>query len=101
MDRMKERRKDIRIPLGCRVGIKPAGASTPIVGACTEIGVGGMTIEVLYVPQMDEVFDVAVLPAEQGGAYTPLHARVRVRRCHALDEAGLYEIGLEIIEVIK
>jgi len=26
---------------------------------------------------------------------------VRVRRCHGLPEGGLYEMGVEIVEVIK
>jgi hypothetical protein len=30
----------------------------------------------------------------------PLHARVRVRRCHGLD-GGLYEMGVEIVDVIR
>jgi hypothetical protein len=50
---------------------------------------------------MDEVFEVAVLPADSGGTYMPLHARVRVRRCHGLEQAGVYEMGVEIIEIIR
>ena len=36
-----------------------------------------------------------------GGAWQALHARVRVRRCHGLPEGGLYEMGVEIVDVIK
>jgi hypothetical protein len=101
MDRMTERRRDRRIPLGTRVGIKLPGNASAIVGTCIELGVGGMTIHSSHVPRMDEVFEVAVLPPEQGGAYMPLHARVQVRRCDGLEEAGVYEMGVEIIEIIK
>ena len=101
MDRMTERRRDRRIPLGCKVGIKLKGASALVVGTCVELGVGGMTIHSTHVPQMDEVFEIAVLPPEPGGAWQALHARVRVRRCHGLPEGGLYEMGVEIIDVIK
>ena len=31
----------------------------------------------------------------------PLHARVRVRRCHGLEQAGIYEMGVEILEIIR
>ncbi len=101
MDRMTERRRDRRIPLGTKVGIKLPGNASAIVGTCIELGVGGMTIHSSHIPRMDEVFEVAVLPPEQGGAYMPLHARVRVRRCDGLEQAGLYEMGVEIIEVIR
>jgi hypothetical protein len=87
MDRMTERRRDRRIPLGCKVGIRFEGQSALVIGTCVELSVGGMTI--------------AVLPPEPGGAYQPLHARVRVRRCHGLPQPGLYAMGVEIIEVIK
>ena len=100
MDRMTERRRDRRIPLGCKVGIKLAGAA-PVVGTCVELSVGGMTIDSTHVPRMDEVFEIAVLPPEPGGHYQPLHARVRVRRCHGLAQAGIYAMGVEIVEVIR
>lgn len=101
MDRMTERRKERRIPLGCKVGIRPYGGGPTVVGTCVELGVGGMTIHSSHVPRMEEVFEVAVLPPESGGTYMPLHARVRVRRCHGLEQAGLYEMGVEIIEIIR
>lgn len=101
MDRMTERRKERRIPLGCKVGIKLAGVAAPVVGDCVELGVGGMTIHSRHVPRMDEVFEVAVLPPENGKPFMPLHARVRVRRCHGLEQAGIYEMGVEILEIIR
>lgn len=101
MDRMTERRRDRRIPLGCKVGIKLAHQAQPVVGTCVDLSVGGLTIRSTHVPQMDEVFEIAVLPPEPGGRFLPLHARVRVRRCHGLEEAGLYEMGVEIVDIIK
>ncbi len=101
MDRMTERRRDRRIPLGCKVGIKLEDAAAPVVGTCVELSVGGLTIHSTHIPRMDEVFEIAVLPPEPGGSFLPLHARVRVRRCHALGQAGLYAMGVEIVEVIK
>ncbi|MDD3352790.1 PilZ domain-containing protein [Zoogloea sp.] len=101
MGRMTERRRDRRIPLGCKVGLKFRGHAAPVVGDCIELSVSGMTIHSRHVPQMDEVFEVAVLPPEHGGPFQPLHARVRVRRCHNLGPSGLYEMGVEIIEIIR
>ena len=101
MDRMTERRRDRRIPLGCKVGIKLKNVAALIVGTCVELSVGGMTIRSAHVPCMDEIFEIAVLPPEPGGVYQPLHARVQVRRCHGLAQAGLYEMGVEIVEIIK
>ena len=101
MDRMTERRRDRRIPLGCKVGIKLKNVAAPIVGTCVELSVGGMTIRSAHVPCMDEIFEIAVLPPEPGGVYQPLHARVQVRRCHGVAQAGLYEMGVEIVEIIK
>ena len=101
MDRMTERRRDRRIPLGCKVGIRLSGQSALVIGTCVELSVGGMTIHSSHIPRMDEIFEIAVLPPEPGGAYQPLHARVQVRRCHGLPQPGLYAMGVEIIEVIK
>ena len=50
---------------------------------------------------MNEIFEIAVLPAGPGGVYQPLHARVQVRRCDGLAQPGLYAMGVEIVEVIK
>ena len=75
MDRMTERRRDRRIPLGCKVGIRLEGQAAPVVGTCVELSVGGLTIHSSHVPRMDEVFEIAVLPPEPGGVYQPLHAR--------------------------
>jgi hypothetical protein len=101
MDRMSERRRERRIPLGCKVGIKVPGGGETIVGVCTNLSVGGMTIQSGHVPRMGEFFEVAVLPPESGGSFMPLHARVQVRRCNALEEAGRYEMGVEIVVIIK
>jgi len=101
MDRMTERRRDRRIPLGCTVGIKLRHGVAPVVGTCVELSVGGLTLHSPHVPRMDEIFEIVVLPPEPGGSFRPLHARVRVRRCHALPQAGLYEMGVEIVEVIR
>ena len=101
MDRMTERRRDRRIPLGCKVGIRLDGQAAPVVGTCVELSVGGLTIPSSHVPRMDEVFEIAVLPPEPGGVYQPLHAGVRVRRCDGLAQPGLYAMGVEIVEVIK
>ena len=101
MDRMTERRRDRRIPLGCKVGIRFEGQSALVIGTCVELSVGGLTIHSSHVPRMDEVFEIAVLPPEPGGVYQPLHARVRVRRCVGLAQPGLYAMGVEIVEVIK
>ncbi|GLT23097.1 MULTISPECIES: PilZ domain-containing protein [Zoogloea] len=101
MDRMTERRRDRRIPLGCKVGIKLPHSTQAVVGTCVDLSVGGLTIRSTHVPQMDEVFEIAVLPPDMGGPFQPLHARVRVRRCHGLEQAGLYEMGVEIVDIIK
>lgn len=101
MDRMTERRRDRRIPLGCKVGIKLRDVEAPVVGTCVELSVGGLTIHSRHVPRMDEVFEIALLPPEPGGVFQPLHARVRVRRCHGLAQPGMYEMGVEIVEVIR
>mgnify|MGYP002138334173 CR=1 FL=1 len=86
---------------GPKVGIRFEGQSALVIGTCVELSVGGMTIRSAHVPCMDEIFEIAVLPPEPGGVYQPLHARVQVRRCHGLAQAGLYEMGVEIVEIIK
>ena len=101
MDSSSERRLHRRIPLGCKIGIKAPGGGEPVVGICTALSVGGMTIQSGHVPRMGEVFEVAVLPPELGGSFMPLHARVQVRRCDGLEEAGRFEMGVEIVEIIK
>ena len=57
-----ERRRDRRIPLGCKVAIRVEGTREPVVGVCVELSVGGMTIQSSHVPRMDEVFELVVLP---------------------------------------
>lgn len=96
-----ERRRDRRIPLGCKVAIRVEGTREPVVGVCVELSVGGMTIQSSHVPCMDEVFELVVLPPEPGGVHSPLHVRARVRRCDGTAQPGLYEMGVEIIEVLR
>ncbi|NTV11451.1 MAG: PilZ domain-containing protein [Zoogloea sp.] len=101
MDRGSERRRDRRIPLGCKVGIKAHGMVEPVVGTCQELSVGGMTLHSTYVPRVEEVLDVVVVAHESGAMFEPLHARVRVRRCHALADGRRYAMGVEIVEILK
>ena len=101
MDRMTERRRDRRIPLGCKVGIRLDGQSAPVIGTCVELSVGGLTIHSSHVPRMNEIFEIAVLPAGPGGVYQPHHARVQERRSDGLAQPGLYALGVEFIDVIK
>jgi hypothetical protein len=100
MDRMTERRRDRRIPLGCKVGIRLEGQAAPVVGTCVELSVGA---DDPFQPRPAHgrgLRDRRAAP-EPGGVYQPLHARVRVRRCDGLAQPGLYAMGVEIVEVIK
>lgn len=94
----QNRRLDRRIPLGSNAVIRLDGGSE-IQANCVELGIGGMTLHAAYVPGEGEEFEVAVDSPEGRLTRPPLIARVRVRRCNALD-AGLYEIGVSTLKVV-
>ena len=109
MDRMTERRRDRRIPLGCKVGIKLPHSTQAVVGTCVDLSVGGLTIRSTHVPQMDEVFEIAVLPPDMGGPFdffgershydaeglAPEHAANRARLREAMIAGGFEPYELE------
>ncbi|ENO90624.1 hypothetical protein [Thauera linaloolentis] len=96
----QDRRLDRRLPLGCPAFIALRSGER-IDAVCVEIGVGGMTLHAAYVPERNEVIDVAVL-GPQGSptpGRPPLLGKLEVTRCNALGD-GLYEIGGRILRVV-
>lgn len=71
-----------------------------IEAQCVELGVGGMTLHVDYVPSEAEVLRVEVSPSESPVLQQSLLADIVVRRCHALED-GRYELGCEIVQILK
>jgi hypothetical protein len=97
----RERRSSVRVPLGCEATILPAAPIPRCAAVCLEIGVGGMTLLTDYVPREDEVFEVMVRPpGDDPFEEKVMHSRVKVRRCQSTDD-GRFELGVQIIEVLK
>jgi hypothetical protein len=93
-----DRRLDRRIPLGSPARIILDGGDV-IAAQCVQLSVSGMTLHADYVPGEAEVIEVEVHSPPGAMERPPLVARVEVRRCHQID-AGLYEIGGSIIEIV-
>ena len=100
MDPHDERRLSRRIPLGCDALIRPVNGQAAHPAICLEIGTGGMTMESDYVPGLAEQLDVLVRQPDGGADRPPLHVRVEVKRCHKTD-AGAYQLGVQIVQVLK
>ncbi|MCB1929790.1 MAG: PilZ domain-containing protein [Rhodocyclaceae bacterium] len=99
-DAGNERRLGRRVPVGgIEAAVHVPGLIRPVVGRCTDLAVGGMTLVSSYVPRDGEQLRVEVASPGGASAIDPLHVRVCVRRCHPLP-GGEYELGLEIVEVI-
>lgn len=72
-----------------------------IAAECVELGVGGLSLRADYVPGEGEILTVEVLSPENAPlARPPLRARVEVKRCHRV-EAGVFEIGGAIVEILS
>ncbi|WP_047396364.1 PilZ domain-containing protein [Chitinibacter sp. ZOR0017] len=98
--REQDQRGALRVPVNCKVKIRPMDLGLPFYGECTDLSVTGMTVQTSYVPRPEEEFDIYVMPAKTAGRpQAPFAARVRVRRSHQLKMHALYELGLEIIQV--
>lgn len=96
----QNRRLNRRLPLDCEACIVLADGRR-IEAQCIELGVGGMTLQAAYVPREDEVIEVLVRGPEASPlARPPLHGRLEVTRCHALDD-GRYEIGGRLAQVLQ
>lgn len=96
----ENRRLERRLPLDCAACIV-LGDGRRIEAHCTELGVGGMTLRAAYVPAQDELIEVIVrAPQASRLAQPPLHCRLAVTRCHALDD-GRHEIGGRLIQVLQ
>lgn len=96
----QNRRLDRRLPLGCPAFIALRSGQR-IEAVCIEIGVGGMTLHAAYVPEQNEILDVAVL-GPQGSPVSdrpPLVGKLEVTRCNALGD-GRYEIGGRMMRVV-
>lgn len=98
----RERRSAIRVPVGCEAILKLSDLQPPRKAVCADLSVDGMTLHTAYVPRPGEKFEVIVRPASGllPGA-TPMHVRVQVRRCHAIQGSALFEVGVKILEVLK
>ncbi|MDR3426454.1 MULTISPECIES: PilZ domain-containing protein [Silvimonas] len=98
----QEKRSARRIPINCEVKLRFHDHSPSQYGTCTDLSVGGLTVRTSYVPQLDEVFDIVVMPPPVGGgSRTPFAATVKVRRCHEIERGKEYELGLEITQVLQ
>ncbi|MDR3410091.1 MAG: PilZ domain-containing protein [Formivibrio sp.] len=91
-----------RVPVHFRAKICPADFGPTQYGECTDLSVGGMTLQTSYVPQPQEEFEVYLVPPRIATEpVKPFVARVRVVRCHEIEHGQLYELGLLILEVLR
>lgn len=98
----QDQRSTRRVPVNIKAKIRTLDFGQIYYGECTDLSVGGMTLQTSYVPRPDETLDVFLMPPRIAGAPAqPFSARVQVRRCHQIEAGLLYELGLTIIEVLK
>lgn len=98
----RESRRSRRVPVTCPARIRTLGQGPSYYGTCTDLSVAGLTVQSSFVPRPDEELEVTVMAPRAGQlAAAPMVARVRVRRCHALEQGEVYEIGMEIMEVLS
>lgn len=98
----QDQRSARRVPVSIKAKIRTRDFGQIYYGECTDLSVGGMTLQTSYVPRPEEEFDVFLMPPRIAGAPAqPFSARVQVRRCHQIEQGLLYELGLTIIEVLK
>jgi len=98
----RDKRSARRIPVDCPARIRTDGIGPAFYGQCKDLSVGGMTLHSSFVPRPDEMVEVTLVPPRSGGAApAPMVVKAKVRRCHELEREKVYEIGLEIIEVVS
>ena len=92
-----------RVPIDCPVKILLIESlGGPFYGTCTDLSVNGMTLQTSYVPRPEEELIVLLRgPTMRGLSNQPFQARVRVKRCHQLERDTLFELGVEIIEILN
>jgi hypothetical protein len=96
------KRDALRVPIKCKVKICPLDFGLVYYGNCTDLSVRGLTVETDYVPRLDEEFDLYVMPPlASTGPKEPLAVRVKVMRCHQIEQGVMYELGLSILKVIR
>ena len=101
MDRMTERRRDRRIPLGCKVGIKLPIPRRPLSAPASILQRRRPDH-----PVHPRAADGRSLRDRRAAARHgwPVPAAARAGACaaaHGLEQAGLYEMGVEIVDIIK
>ncbi|PHV10266.1 PilZ domain-containing protein [Chitinimonas sp. BJB300] len=97
-----DKRISRRIPIECPTRIRTADLGPSYYGTCIDLSVKGLTVHTNFVPRPDEELEVTVLPPRAGDITPqPMTAKVRVRRCHELEQGQMYEIGLEIVTVLS
>ncbi|MBE9610339.1 PilZ domain-containing protein [Chitinilyticum piscinae] len=98
----QDQRAAVRVPVRCKVKLRLPDLGLSHYGECTDLSVSGLTVQTSYVPRPSEEFQVFVMPpASPGVARQPMALQVRVMRCHALKQSGLYELGLSILNVLR
>lgn len=98
-----EQRTGRRVPIACPARIRSRRPEEPAAyGTCTELSVGGMTLQTSFVPLPDEKFEVTIRPPRGPGLTSPpMRALVQVRRCHVLETDRLYELGVQIVHILS
>lgn len=97
--RHRNRRLNRRIPVVSSAAIVLKSGQR-IDAQCVELGVGGLALHADYVPREEEQLRVEVYPSESAATFSTLVADVVVRRCHPLED-GRYEIGCEIVQIVR
>lgn len=98
----RDKRTSRRVPIECPARIRTLDLGPSYYGTCTDLSVKGLTVQSSFVPRPNEELEVTVVPPRAGDlASQPMTARVRVRRCHELEQGQTYEIGMEIVEVLS
>ncbi|QNM94961.1 PilZ domain-containing protein [Chitinimonas koreensis] len=98
----RDQRTARRVPVICPARIRTLDLGPSHYGTCTDLSVGGLTLQSSFVPKHDEELEVTVMPPRGANlAPQPMTARVRVRRCHEVERGVCYEIGVEIVEIVS
>ncbi|SMC25890.1 PilZ domain-containing protein [Andreprevotia lacus DSM 23236] len=101
--RAQDQRSAVRVPMQCGARIRTLDLGMSYYGDCIDLSVSGLTIRSMFVPRPNELLEVCVMPPKQGGSISaPLTVKARVVRCHRVDKnKGLFELGLEICEIVR
>jgi hypothetical protein len=93
-----EKRDFIRMKISAPLSAKLSHDEGVIEGLCRDLSGGGMQVETKT--QIPAGTELVVEISSDHGHNPTLHAKAKVARCSGDSESG-YQLGLEIVEIIK